>query len=107
MRIGKITSSAEYRIEEQFQNCQFLEPNVGFPNWKNSGSLLICQFNQIPKIPNLENFKNVEFWNFRKLSIQKIPKISLILQFRDSSNFWNCTISENIKFSKFCNLKNY
>ena len=32
MRIGKITSSAEYRIEEQFQNCQFLEPNVGFPN---------------------------------------------------------------------------
>ena len=35
MRIGKIASSAEYRMDEQFQNCQFLEPNFDFPNWKN------------------------------------------------------------------------
>ena len=35
MRIGKITSSAEYRMDEKFQNCQFLEPNFDFPNWKN------------------------------------------------------------------------
>ena len=24
MRVGKISSSAEYRIDEEFQNCQFL-----------------------------------------------------------------------------------
>ena len=32
MEIAKIASSAEYRMDEQFQNCQFLEPNFGFPN---------------------------------------------------------------------------
>ena len=32
MRIGKISSSAEYRMDEKFQNCQFLmEPNFDFP----------------------------------------------------------------------------
>ena len=35
MRIGKIASSAEYRMDEQFQNCQFFEPNFDFPNLKN------------------------------------------------------------------------
>ena len=25
-------SSAEYQMDEQFQNCQFLEPNFDFPN---------------------------------------------------------------------------
>ena len=46
MRIGEIASSTEYRMDEQFQNCQLLEPNFGFPNWKNSRSLLIFQFQQ-------------------------------------------------------------
>ena len=32
MRIDKIASSAECRMDEQFQNCQFLEPNFGFGN---------------------------------------------------------------------------
>ena len=32
MRIGKIASSAKYRMDEQFQNCQFLEPNFDSPN---------------------------------------------------------------------------
>ena len=34
MRIGKIASGAEYRMDEQFQNWQFLEPNFDFSNWK-------------------------------------------------------------------------
>ena len=46
MRIGKIANSAEYRMDEQFVNCQFLEPNFGFPNEKNFRSLLIFQFKQ-------------------------------------------------------------
>ena len=32
MGIGKIASSAEYRMDESFQNCQFLVPNFGLPN---------------------------------------------------------------------------
>ena len=32
MRISKIASSVEYRMDEQFQNFQFLEPNFDFPN---------------------------------------------------------------------------
>ena len=34
MRIGKIASRAEYRMDEKCQNCQFLEPNFDFPSWK-------------------------------------------------------------------------
>ena len=32
MSIDKIVSSAEYQMDEQFQNCQFLESNIGFSN---------------------------------------------------------------------------
>ena len=34
MRIGVIASSAEYRIDEQFQNLPILELNFNFLNWK-------------------------------------------------------------------------
>ena len=46
MRIGKIASSAEYRMDEKFKNCQFLELNFGFQNQKFFTSLLIFQFKQ-------------------------------------------------------------
>ena len=32
MKIGEIAKSTEYRMNEQFQICQFLEPNFGLPN---------------------------------------------------------------------------
>ena len=35
MRIGKIASSAEYQMDEEYQNCEFFEPNYGFPNLNN------------------------------------------------------------------------
>ena len=47
MRIGKIESGAEYRIDEKFSN--FLNFD-SFLNWENSGSLLI--------------FQVVKFWKF-------------------------------------------
>ena len=34
MEIGKIASSAEYRVDEQFRNWQFLELNFSFANWQ-------------------------------------------------------------------------
>ena len=40
MSIGKIVSSAEYRMDEQFQNFQFLELNFDFPNWQKSRNFL-------------------------------------------------------------------
>ena len=49
MEIGKIANSAEYRIEEQFQNFLIF------------GILIIFQIKKkikIPKISNLENPKN-------------------------------------------------
>ena len=39
MRIGKIANSAKYRMDEQFVNYQFIEPNFGFLNVKNSGEV--------------------------------------------------------------------
>ena len=46
MRMGKIASSAEYLMDEQFQNCKFLEPNFDFLNWKKSRNFLIFRFGQ-------------------------------------------------------------
>ena len=65
MRIGKIASSVEYRMDEQFHNWKFLEPNFGYPNYKNSRNLLIFQFEKfqefpVLKIPRICNLKNKE-----------------------------------------------
>ena len=74
MKIGKIASSAEYRMDKQLQNCQFLQPNFGLPHWKSSRNLLNFQFGQfqkflmrqVSKIVNLENFRNCHFGKFKK-----------------------------------------
>ena len=100
MRIGKIASSAEYRMNEQFQNCQFLEPNFGFPNFEN---LEICEFS------NLDNSKNFQFRKFQKFPVWHILQISYL---ENSKNlqfviFQKFSISNNSKFSKFYNLENY
>ena len=59
MRIGKIASSAEYRIDEQSQNLLIFGILIVFWIEKNSGNLLILQFG-----------------NFQKFPIYKITKIS-------------------------------
>ena len=53
MRIGKIASDAECRMNEQYQNFQF---------WKNSRNLSIFQFQL------MDNSKNFQFGRFQKLS---------------------------------------
>ena len=59
MRIGKIASSAEYRIDEQSQNLLIFGILIVFWIEKNSGNLLILQFR-----------------NFQKFLIYKITNIS-------------------------------
>ena len=74
MRMGKIASSAEYRMDEQFQNCQFLEQNFDFLNWRKSRNFLIFQFGQFQKLEiwknrkifNLENSKDLKFGKLKK-----------------------------------------
>ena len=62
MRIGKISSSAEYRMEKQFQNLLIVLNFHSFPNWKNSDNLLF--------------FQVVKFSKFVNFPIYKIHKIS-------------------------------
>ena len=40
MRIVKVVSGAEYRMDEQFQNSIIFGNSDSLPNWKNSDSLL-------------------------------------------------------------------
>ena len=56
MRIGKIANSAEYRMDERYQNLCF-----GFLNWFFFffEILLIFQSGQFQKFP-ISNFKNLE-----------------------------------------------
>ena len=89
MRIGKSASSAEYRIDEQFQNCQFSEPNFDFPNWKNSRNFLILLFGQ-----------------FKKLQIWKIRKIFDSANSRKKNQFENFQEFVIWKIYKICNMKN-
>ena len=74
MRIGKIASSAEYRLDKQFQNLLIFLNFDSFPNWKNSVNLLIFQFRE-----------------FQKCIIKKIsqfPKIAIIAQLKKFTNFF-------------------
>ena len=41
MQIGKIASSAEYRMDKQFPNFLIFLNFDSIPNWKNSDNLLI------------------------------------------------------------------
>ena len=82
MRIGEIVSSAEYRMDEPFQNCQFWI--FGIPNWKKSRNLLIFQLEQCQRISSLENSKTCQFEKFQKLLNWKIRNI---LTFENSKNF--------------------
>ena len=59
MRIGKIASSAEYRIDKQFQNLLIFGISISklkkFGKFVNFSSFKILE---IPKISNLKNFLN-------------------------------------------------
>ena len=112
LRFGRIASSAEYRIDEKFQNWQFLESHFDFSNWKNSTNLLIFQFGQflkfaigkIPKIFRLENSKNLQFWNLQEFLIWKIQKFT-ILEIPTIFNSENFKKFQFGKFEKFAILK--
>ena len=81
-------NSAEYRMDEKFQNCQFLEPNSDFPNWKN---LEISYFSNLDNSKNFkfEKFEKFAIWQIEKKSILKIPKIC------------NVANSKNLHFLKY------
>ena len=104
--MGKIGWKNYYKI------CQFLEPNSGFPIWKNSGNLLIFQIVKLWKFPiwkftnfpmckikkkktickiqkifDLEKSKNFEFGKFQKCLIQQISQISNLGKYENSKNF--------------------
>ena len=69
MRIGKIASSAEYRMDELFQNCRFLEPNFDFSNWKifeiSYDSNLDNSKHQVKKIRKICNLENSKKFNLK------------------------------------------
>ena len=79
MRIGKIVSSAEFRMDEQFQNFQFLEPNFDFPNWKKSRDFLFFQFRQFQILQTSKIKKKIQkkiqSGNCRTFSLLKILEI--------------------------------
>ena len=66
MRMSKIASSAEYQMNEKFQNCQFLEPNFDFINLKNLKILQFCNFDHLKKFAIWQIHKKIQFGNFQK-----------------------------------------
>ena len=97
MRIGKIASSAEYRMDEQFQKCQFLEPNFDFPHRNKFRNFLIFQFGQFQKLQIWKLQKNFNSGNSKKLQFGKFFKL-WIWKIRNIYNFLN---SKNLQFLIF------
>ena len=85
MRIDKIASSAKYRMNEKFQNCQFFSQNYEFPIWI------------ILKIVSFENSKNFQVGKFQKFLILRILKCSSL---ENSKNF-QFRIIKNVQFGQF------
>ena len=72
-----IASSAKYRMDEQFQNCEFSQ--FSFSNLKEISKFLNFPILTIPETLNLENSKKFQcgqFRNFKFGKFQKFPKSS-------------------------------
>ena len=89
MKIGKITNSAEYQMDEQNQNL----PIFGIKLWFSKLKKKIPNFtiSKIIKFPLLTNSK-------------KNNQSSEIVEFQKLANFKNLTICKTIKIQKIWNL---
>ena len=58
MRIGKIAISAEYQMNEQFQNLPIFGAKFWFSKLKKSRNSLTFQFGKFRKYPKFLNFEN-------------------------------------------------
>ena len=73
MRIGKISSSAEYRMDEQFQNLTIFGVKFWFSKFK--------KFYKFSNIFNFQISEYSQFLKFQKVPIRKILQLSKISQF--------------------------
>ena len=85
MRIGEITNSAEYQMDEQNQNL----PIFGIKLW----------FSKLKKNSQILKFRKSS--NFPYWQIQKNNQSSEIVEFQKLANFFNLTICKTIKIQKF------
>ena len=74
MRIGEITNSAEYRMDEQNQNLPFFGIKLGFPNWKkyseNFPHFTISKIIEFPLLTKPKKNNQIsEIVEFQKLAI--------------------------------------
>ena len=70
MRMGKIASSAEYRMDKQFQNLLIFGISIVFQIEK------ILKFLKIFELLNSGNFLIFQLRKFLKFLIYEIPKMS-------------------------------
>ena len=86
MRISKVASSAQYIIDEQFENCPYFS------------QILVLQIEKILEICWFSNSDNFKFRKFPEFPTRKIQKNFKTFQFLKSSTFFNYSISKNSKF---------
>ena len=94
MRLGEIASSAEYRMDEQFQNLSIFGTKFCFSKLEKNSinlltiqivkfrNLLIRQFGKFRKFPKFYNFESYQI-----SIIGKLPKLTKILKFLKMLNF--------------------
>ena len=92
MRIGEITNSAEYRMDQQNQNLAIFEIKLWFSrlkkNSKNFPNFTILKINEFPLLTNS----------------RKKYQIYEIVECRKLGNFQNLTICKTIKIPRILNL---
>ena len=80
MRIGKIASSAEYRMDKQFQNLLIFRISIIFEIVKilKINNFSSCKILEICYFTNFVNRKNCQSEKFQKFTNQNIPKVPII-----------------------------
>ena len=92
MRIGEITNSAEYRMDEQNQNLPIFGIKLCFSRLKKNSK----------NFPNFTISKIIEFPLLT--NSRKNDQISEIVKCRKLANFQNLTICKTIKIPRILNL---
>ena len=114
MRAGKITSGAEYRMDEQFQNLLIFGI---FWSFEILEFFQVLKFWKFFKSWNSGNLSIVQFWKFQKLPFYKISnmragKITSVAEYRMDEQFQNLLIFgifssfEILETCQFYNLEN-
>ena len=104
--LAKLRAMRNIEWQKQFQNFQFLEPNLDFRNWKTYRSLLIFKVQQFQKFA-IGKFQECPIWKISKIVYLENSKNLQLWKFANMSNLESCKNFQFEKFREFLKFHNF